>query len=66
MSKKENYIAIRTDDGTVDKLDQLCMQTYRTKSDMLRYLISQEHERVFGSTEIEKQPECLALDESAA
>lgn len=50
---KDNYLAIRMDDETAEKLDLLCNVTVRSKSDMVRFLIVKEHDRMAREGEIE-------------
>jgi predicted transcriptional regulator len=60
---KDEILTARADRETIEKLDRLCEATYRTKSDMVRYLVNMEFDRVFPES---KQPERIALDETAA
>lgn len=53
---KENYLAIRMDDETAEKLETLCEVTVRSKSDMTRFLIIQEFERMVESGVIKPDP----------
>lgn len=53
---KENYLAIRMDAETAEKLETLCEITVRSKSDMTRFLIIQEFERMVKAGEIKPQP----------
>jgi len=54
---KENYLAIRMDDETAEKLETLCEVTVRSKSDMTRFLILKEYDRMAREGELEQASE---------
>lgn len=51
---KDNYLAIRMDDETAEKLELLCNVTVRSKSDMARFLILKEYDRMAREGEFEQ------------
>lgn len=59
---KENYLAIRMDAETAEKMETLCEVTVRSKSDMARYLIIQEYERMVRAGEIKPKPQPAQTD----
>jgi hypothetical protein len=54
----------RIEEADMDRLEALCHQTVRTKSDMIRFLIAQEYNRIVvnpnNSQEQEKQAQTIA------
>lgn len=54
---KDNYLAIRMDDETAEKLELLSNVTVRSKSDMARFLILKEYDRMVREGEIEQGAE---------